>query len=57
MNRRKFLRSAAGAAGLALTKPILARTAGTTALNTKNGWIARYADRMSTGRHLLFIFI
>ena len=35
MNRRNFLRSAAGAAGLALTKQVLARTAETTALTHK----------------------
>ena len=35
MNRRNFLRSAARVAGLALTKPILARTAGTTVLTHK----------------------
>ena len=35
MNRRSFLRSAAGITGLALTKPILAGAAGTTALTHK----------------------
>ena len=35
MNRRNFLRSAAGITGFALTKPILARAAGTTALTHK----------------------
>ncbi|MGC1294873.1 MAG: uroporphyrinogen decarboxylase family protein [Alloacidobacterium sp.] len=35
MNRRNFLRSAAGVAGLALTKPVLARTPGNAALTHK----------------------
>jgi uroporphyrinogen decarboxylase len=45
MNRRNFLRSAASAAGLTLTKSILARTAGTTVLTHKER-----ADRTLRGQ-------